>query len=229
MSKRTILPWSIAALGALSGIGCERITSRRVEAIAADAKDAQRGGGESLLAGDTIPAGTSVRTPAHGRADLILLPNMLTRLEEKSEMRIVELEFAADGNETSGGVRERAARVQLREGRAVVSVEQHGYNTASLGFETSRGNFHADGDALFLIEEQKDFSSAVCLRGHVDAVPRSTDRVKTAWPGEIVRLDAAGVHHFALNPAERERFDADCAKAQAALALETTAQMEARR
>lgn len=223
------LPWSLAAAGVFSGSGCERISSYRAEAVVTDAKNARRNGGDTLLAGETIAAGTSVQTGSDGHADLILMPNMLLRLERNSELRVSDLKFTADGNETAGGVRERAAAVQLSRGQVIGRLELHGYNTASLAFETSRAHIRVDADALFEVNEQPDASSATCLRGYVGVALSSEQHLHTVWPGETMLMEGAGFRRVALTPLERAAAEAHCGSAEAALQLEAAAQMEARR
>jgi FecR protein len=211
------------------GGGCERISSHRLEAVVTDAKNARRNGSDTLLAGEKIAGGTDVQTAANGRADLMLLPNMLLRLQENSELRITGLKFSADGNETTGGVRERAAVVRLSRGQVIGRLEQHGYNTASLAFETSRAQIRAQTDALFEVNEQPDASSATCLRGYVGVALPSDKHVHTVWAGETMVMEGAGFRRITLAPPERAAAEAHCGSAEAALQLEAAAQMEARR
>jgi hypothetical protein len=208
---------------------CERISSSRIEAIAIDSHDAGASGGRALLAGENIPAGSVVSTGPEGRAALMLLPNMLVRLDRSSEIQIEALKFAADGNETEGGVRERTAAVRIRRGHIVGRVEQHGYNVAGLTIQSSRAEMHSDGNALFEVTDEQAKTIANCVRGHLDVFPFGADHVSTLWPGETMRIDSAGSHHEALTAAERTDAEKRCEQAETALLLGAAGQMEARR
>lgn len=227
--RSAFLPWSIAAAGAIIGGGCDRISSHRVEAIVTDTKEARREGGKTLLAGETIAGGTNVQTGSDGRADLMLMPNMLLRLEEDGELQVSDLKFSADGNETAGGVRERSAVLRLSGGRLISRLEQHGYNTTSLAIQTSRAEVRADADALFEIAQQPQATSVTCVRGLLGVAPASAGRAKTVWPGETMLVDDAGLHRITLAAADRTKVEARCGPVEAALQLEAAAQMEARR
>jgi hypothetical protein len=216
-------------VGAISAGSCERVSSHHVEAIATDTRNARLNGAAPVLAGDKMVRGATLSTGAGGYADLMLLPNILLRLEENSELRITDLKFSADGNETAGGVRERVAAVQLVRGRVIARLENHGYSTTSFAFQTTRGQTRAEADALFEITERPEASSATCIRGYLDIAPASGERVSTLGPGETMRMDDAGSRHFELSPAQRASTEARCAHAEAALQYETTAQMETRR
>ncbi len=213
----------------ISAAGCERISSHRVEAIAADAHMARRSNGRPLLAGENIRAGTGIETGADGRADLQVFPNMLLRLEENGGLEIADLKFSVDGNETSGGVRERDALVRLGRGKLVARLEQHGYNTTRLTLDTSRGQIRVDGDALFELDEQPGVTKAVCVSGQLDIIAAAADHISTISPGEAMRMDSTGSHHFGLPPEERALAEERCAKVELALKYEANAQIEARR
>lgn len=208
---------------------CEKISSHRVEAIVSDTKNARRDGRETLLAGENIAAGTSIQTAAGGHADLALLPNLLVRLQEEGEMRIADLKFCADGNETSGGVRERAARVELVRGAAVARVEQHGYNTANLTLQTTRAKVQASGGSLFQISVRPEATTVTSVRGPLDIFSVSSDRIKTLWPGQTMVIDDAGLHRITLAAAEQDEVQSRCLRAETSLQFEAAEQMEARR
>lgn len=210
-------------------MGCERISSHRVEAIAADTKEARRDDGEILLAGETVAAGKRIQTAGDGHADFVLMPNMLLRLENDGELQISDLKFSADGNETAGGVRERSAALRLSRGYLISRVEQHGYNTTSLAVQTSRAQIRAEGDALFEIAQQPQATSVTCIRGHVGVAPDPAGHGKTVWPGETMLVNESGMHRITLASAGRAAVEARCGPAEAALQLEAAAQMEARR
>jgi len=208
---------------------CGRITSSRMEAIVLDAHGAELDSKRLLFAGENIPSRSVVSTSLAGSAALMLLPNMLLRLGGSAEMEIDALTFAVDGNETDGGVRQRAATVQLRRGHIVARVEQHGYNNASLTLRTQRAEMRSDAGALFEITEDSVATIATCVRGHLDMFPFGADHVSTIWPGETMRVDSAGSHHEPLTAAEREQSEKRCAQAEGVLLLAATAQFEARR
>jgi hypothetical protein len=219
----------IVLLESIAATGCERISSHWVEAIVVDSKDAQRNGRDRLLAGEDVGRGSSIQTAASGRADLMLLPNMLLRLERNSDLEIYDLTFSVDGNETNGGVRERAATLRVRRGRLIARLEQHGYNTTSLTFNTARAEIRAKSNSLFEIAENSADTTALCIRGHVDIIPVAAHHVSTLWPGEIMRIEHGGSRHVALDPAEGANSEQRCAAAEVALEYEASAQREARR
>lgn len=229
MHTLRLLRSGLAAVTILSAASCEQISSHRLEAITADARNARREGDGPLLAGETVAAGTTIETAASGRADLLLLPNMLLRLDENAAAQIRELTVRVDGNETSGGIRARAAGVRLDRGRFTARLGQHGYNTALLTFQTGRGEIRADGNALIEITETREMTSAICVRGHFDASPLAADHVSTVWPGEALRMERGGARHVTLGASERAEAEARCSRVEAALAFETSAQLEARR
>jgi hypothetical protein len=229
VQKLAFLPWVIAALEAFGAIGCGRVSSQRVQAIVTDAKDASLNSNEILLAGEKISSGTSLQTGGGGHADLMLLPNMLLRLGGNGDLRVANLKFSVDGNETAGGVRERAAAVALVRGGVIARAEQHGYNTAELVFQTARARIRAEASALFEIAEQPDATSATCVRGHLEITRPSADHVSTVLPGEIMLIDNAGSRHLTLDATKRQEAEARCSKAEASLVYEATAQIEARR
>jgi hypothetical protein len=121
---RPIFLCSTAVLLALL-TGCWEGISRHVLATVlsvrgeATVQPNERGNVQALTADSLFGGGSVLRTSPGATLDLMLVPGILLRLFENSELKVEELLLVKDGNETAGGMLSRTARVRLVRGRLI--------------------------------------------------------------------------------------------------------------
>ena len=96
--------------------------------------------------------GGVLRTSDGADVDLELLPGLLVRVSHNSEFKIEELKLTKDGNETAGGMLNRAARVHLNRGKVTVYFQQPDGAEGQVGIGTDRVSFSAKPGSLFHVE-----------------------------------------------------------------------------
>jgi hypothetical protein len=120
--------------------------------------------------GARLNAGCSVRASDGAEVDITLLPGVLLRASDNSDVTIDELKLIKDGDETRSGMRGRTARIQLKQGKATLSYEQPDGTSGSVAVVTDRVTVNARLDSLFCIETDARHTRVICIRGQVDVL-----------------------------------------------------------
>jgi len=133
--------------------------------------------------GARLNAGCSVRVSNGAEVDITLLPGVLLRASDNSDVTIDELKLIKDGDETRGGMRYRTARIRLKQGKATLSSEQPDGTSGSLAVVTDRVTVNARLDSLFCIETDTVHTRVICVRGQIDALDATgkSSVIKAGW------------------------------------------------
>ena len=154
-----------------------------------------------LSPGARLNAGSSVRVSDGAEVDITLLPGVLLRASDNSEVTIGELKLIKDGDETSGGMIDHTAGIRLKQGKLTLSYEQPEGTSGSFAVVTDRVTVNARLDSLFCIETDALHTRVICVRGQVDALDATgrpsvmkTDRLQN-WDSRqsesiLVRTDS---------------------------------------
>jgi hypothetical protein len=133
--------------------------------------------------GAALRAGCSVRVSDGAEVDITLLPGVLLRASDNSDVTIDELKLIKDGDETRSGMRGRTARIQLKQGKATLSYEQPDGTSGSVAVVTDRVTVNARLDSLFCIETDTVHTRVICVRGQIDALDAAgkSSVIKAGW------------------------------------------------
>ena len=123
-----------------------------------------------LHPGARLNAGCSVQVAPGAEADFILLPGVLLRTLENSDLIIEGLKLTKDGDETGGGMLAHAASVRLKKGKTTLSYEQPEDTPGSLAVVTDHVTVNATLSSLFCIETDPSHTRVTCVRGQIDAL-----------------------------------------------------------
>jgi hypothetical protein len=123
-----------------------------------------------LSPGARLNAGCSVRVSDGAEVDITLLPGVLLRASDNSEVTIEELKLVKDGDETEGGMLDHTAGIRLKQGKVTLSYEQPEGTSASFAVVTDRVTVNARLDSLFCIETDALHTRVICIRGQVDVL-----------------------------------------------------------
>jgi hypothetical protein len=171
--SRVLLPIRLAlCVGLLSG--CWEGISRQVLATVLSVRgEVVYGSTEknlrAITSDSTFAVGDVIRTSDHGQVDLILIPGILARVSESSELHIEELKLVKDGNETAGGMRNRTARIHLIRGKLTIDFEQPDGASAQLSVITDQMTVRAEPGCVFVVEKDKGATRLTCVSGKVYA------------------------------------------------------------
>lgn len=184
--KRRLFLVPFAGLG-LAGIctfsscrpSSEREVAGRVLALAGTAQETSAGKTTALTNGSFLCSGETVLGMEASRIDLGLLPGILVQLQGQTEIEIIRLLLARDGDETIHPMTVRAASVRLVRGSLVASVGQ-AQTDSSLSIETPAGTVTADPDAVFKLDVTGRKARVLCVRGEVTFQPPAAGGVKIA-------------------------------------------------
>jgi len=134
-----------------------------------------------------LTAGSSIKTSNNGELDLSLIPGALVTLLGSSELRIEQLSISKDGNETaSDAIRDRVARVQLRQGATVVLFD----GAANFIVSSDEVTAIALPGCLFRMDVDQHRTRITCVRGNLSARHRNGGAVQIEagyfreWPSE---------------------------------------------
>jgi hypothetical protein len=123
-----------------------------------------------LPPGARLSAGCSVQVSNGAEVDIALLPGVLLRASDNSDITIEELKLIKDGDETRSGMRGRTARIRLKQGKATLSYEQPDGTSGSVVVVTDRVTINARLTSLFCIETDTVHTRVICARGQIDAL-----------------------------------------------------------
>jgi hypothetical protein len=137
----------------------------------------------TLDPGVRLNAGCSVRASNGAEVDITLLPGVLLRTSDNSDVTIDELKLIKDGDETRSGMRDRTARIRLKQGKAILSYEQPDGTSGSVAVVTDRVTVNARLDSLFCIETDTVHTRVICVRGQIDALDATgkSSVIKAGW------------------------------------------------
>jgi hypothetical protein len=142
-----------------------------------------------LSPGARLDAGCSVRVSDGAEIDITLLPGVLLRASDNSEVTIDELKLIKDGDETGGGMIDHTAGIRLKQGKLTLSYEQPEGTSASFAVVTDRITVNAKLDSLFCIETDALHTRVVCVRGQIDALD-ATGKLSVIKTGRLQNWDA---------------------------------------
>jgi hypothetical protein len=146
-----------------------------------------------LTPGVRLNPGCSVRVPDGAEVDITLLPGLLLRASDNSEVTIDELKLTKDGDETSGGMRDRMAGLRLTKGKVTLSYEQPEGTSGSLKVVTDRITVNSRVDSLFCVETDSLHTRVICVRGQLDAFDAA---------GKASIINAKRLQDWAATPSE---------------------------
>jgi hypothetical protein len=161
---------SVFLFGCWKGISHEVLAT--VLSIRGQVTYASKGmnGRHILGPGARLNAGCSVRVSNGAEVDITLLPGVLLRASDNSDVTIDELKLIKDGDETRSGMRNRRARIRLKQGNVILSYEQPDGTSGSVAVATDRVTVNARLDSLFCIETDTMHTRVICVRGQIDAL-----------------------------------------------------------
>jgi len=137
----------------------------------------------TLDPGTRLNAGCSVRASNSAEVDITLLPGVLLRASDNSDVTIDELKLIKDGDETRSGMRNRTARIRLKQGKATLSYEQSEGTSGSVAVVTDRVTVNTRLDSLFCIETDTVHTRIICVRGQIDVLDATgkSSVIKAGW------------------------------------------------
>jgi hypothetical protein len=142
-----------------------------------------------LSPGARLNAGCSVRVSDDAKVDITLLPGVLLRASDNSEVTIDELKLIKDGDETGGGMIDHTAGIRLKQGKVTISYEQPEGTSGSFAVVTDRITVNAKLDSLFCIETDALHTRVICVRGQIDALD-ATGKPSVMKTGRLQNWDA---------------------------------------
>ena len=116
-----------------------------------------------------IHSGDTVRSLDGASIDFALIPAALAQLTGDSEIKIDELSITKDGNQTSGGMRDRTARIRLSRGKVIVLFTPSDQSASQFAVTTGQLTIKPDSDCLFCVWTDGKTTRVTCAKGHVNA------------------------------------------------------------
>jgi hypothetical protein len=142
-----------------------------------------------LSPGARLNPGCSLQVSDGAEVDIALLPGVLLHASDNSELTIDELKLIKDGDETGGGMLDRAAGIRVKRGKVTLSYEQPEGTSASFAVVTDRVTVNAKLDSLFCIETDTLHTRVICVRGQIDALD-ATGKLSVIKTGRLQNWDA---------------------------------------
>lgn len=147
---------------------CERILHREISAQVLALEGAARGtllGKElPLREHDFVHPGEVIHCTGNGRVAMALVPGILVELSGETEIEIVQLRLARDGDESIRPMTLRAATIRLRRGTLVVSLDE-AQTDPQLRIETPVGAVLAGPADTFDVVVADDRAEVLAVRG----------------------------------------------------------------
>lgn len=110
----------------------------------------------------TLAPGSIVRTDS-SPLGIGLVPGVFVEISPHSELQITELAVTKNGNDTDDRLRDRRARVRLKEGSLVVMLD----SPARFAVETSQLEVKVTPGCLFRLTTKPDATRVTCIRGKI--------------------------------------------------------------
>jgi hypothetical protein len=123
-----------------------------------------------LTTNDWIHPGEKIATAAGSRVDLMILPGILVELAGETEIEIIRLRFARDGDETIRPMTAREASLRLIRGTLIASVGQS-QTRSRIFIQTRAGDLTAFDLRTFKIEVDGDRARVMSVRGKMTFAP----------------------------------------------------------
>ena len=139
----------------------------------------------------SLHAGDVIRTGADARVRLALLPNILLQLRYDSELQIVAVRVAKDGNETDRELVARYAEVKLVSGHFYVVHEERDRAETKFIVSTPQGRVVAVAPCLCRIAVEDGRTRVSCARGELKFQPNDGSPI-TVTEGQIGRWPDEG-------------------------------------
>lgn len=171
------LPFLVLSLAfcSLAANGCSKVISRATAAAVFSVEgrvvfgNAERNDFQPATVKSRIHSGDTVQSSDGASIDLALIPAALARLSGDSEIKIDELSITKDGNETSGGMRDRTARIRLSRGRVVVLFIPTDRSASQFAVTTGQLTIKPDSDCLFCVWTDGKTTRLTCAKGKLNA------------------------------------------------------------
>lgn len=123
-----------------------------------------------LTTNDWIHPGEKIATAPDSRIDLMILPGILVELAGETEIEIIRLRFARDGDETIRPMTAREASLRLIRGALVGCVGQS-QTRSRIFIQTTAGDLTAFDLRTFKIEVDGDRALVMSVRGKMTFKP----------------------------------------------------------
>ena len=162
-----------------------------VLAVRGDVTAIQGKKSEAVTADSVLSGGTLVRTAAGAEVDLMLVPGVLVRLFENSELRIERLILVKDGNETAGGMISRTAHVRLNRGKVVTHFLEPADAHGELIIENDQVKLIQNPATAGLVAVDGKSTRALSAKGTIFTSPTSSTDVGLTqgffqvWPSDV--------------------------------------------
>jgi hypothetical protein len=135
--------------------------------------------------GLTLGPGAVLESGEGGLVDLVLLPNILTRLLGEGELVLGSARLSKDGNETEDDMIARHVEISLPKGIVFIRYRQPAGSVGELLVTTPHGIITAKSDCLVCLEVNSQRLRVICIQGLVGSI--------AAGGGESLSLDAGSV------------------------------------
>ena len=154
-SARSFAVWAMC-LGCSLGMGsCRPLFQREVAgkilALAGEATGQREGHKTALTSKGFIHSGETISAHENSRIDLLLVPGILVELVGDTEIEIISLRLARDGDETIRPMTVRTATIRLRRGTLITSLGE-AQTDPQLRVETPHGTLTANADRTFRVD-----------------------------------------------------------------------------
>jgi hypothetical protein len=159
--------------------------------------------------------GDTLRTSNEAEVCLVLVPGILVKVGESSELKIEELRLSKNGNETEDVMLRRVARMVLIRGKVDALLQRRDESEIRFSIGTGRVTISADRDCLFQVEADNAKTRVLCTRGKIYA----------AAPNQQISVINAGYFQEWPSRATEPTLAADDARAQ----IDLTDTLEAER
>jgi hypothetical protein len=144
-----------------------------------------------------IRGGDIVRTSDGATVNLVLVPGVFIQLSGSCEINIEELSLTKDGNDTTGGMRDRRTRVRLNRGRVSILFSRSHTSGSHFTLATNQTMISPDSDCLFSVWTDGSTTRVTCAGGEVSAVGDGSTLVRIGtgyfhkWPTTATESIAA--------------------------------------
>jgi hypothetical protein len=155
--------------------GCSKGISRATAAAVFSVKgrvvfgNAERNDFQPATVKSRIHSGDTVQSSDGASIDLALIPAALARLSGDAEIKIDEFSITKDGNQTSGGMRDRTARIRLSRGRVAVLFIPTDRSASQFAVTTGQLTIKPDSECLFCVWTDGKTTRLTCTKGKITA------------------------------------------------------------
>ena len=155
--------------------GCSKGISRATAAAVFSVKgrvvfgNAERNDFQPATVKSRIHSGDTVQSSDGASIDLALIPPALARLSGDAEIKIDEFSITKDGNQTSGGMRDRTARIRLSRGRVAVLFIPTDRSASQFAVTTGQLTITPDSECLFCVWTDGKTTRLTCAKGKITA------------------------------------------------------------